>query len=211
MFSEKLKQARLMKKMTLEEVVTCYNEQNGASMTSATLSRYENGKQEPTVSVVAGLCRVLGASADHLLETGNDRISRIPILEGADSFGEDEKELVAAVVGWEEVALSAKEAKDMIAIRSQSVAMQPRIQKGDVILAMKNVPFESGDLVLLAVKGGSVFCRRVYFTDDAVIFAAESGQTPPIFYTSEEAREGAFTIVGKVVEIRSRLGIGAEN
>lgn len=205
MFAKRLKQARLTKKMTLEEVARTYNELFCASMTGATLSRYENQKQEPTVSVVAGLCRVLGVSADFLLDTGNERICRVPVLEDADSYGENEKDLVASIAGWEEVLVEGEDAKKMIAIKMPSDAMAPRIRRGDILLAKKDQDVGNGDLVLLALKGGSVFCRRVYLAKEGVIFAADNANTPPIFFSPEEVQQGAFSIVGKVEEIRSRV------
>lgn len=75
MFGEKLRQVRKSKNYTLEELANEYNRTFGGGLNKGTLSRYENGKQQPMIYVVKNLATLLGVSADHLLEKDPQPIS----------------------------------------------------------------------------------------------------------------------------------------
>ncbi|MDD2362367.1 MAG: helix-turn-helix domain-containing protein [Oscillospiraceae bacterium] len=77
MFGENLKAARAEKGYTLEQLANHYNSAYGGGLSKGTLSKYENGKQEPMISVVANLSAVLNVSTDYLL--GRDTIAQAGI------------------------------------------------------------------------------------------------------------------------------------
>ena len=56
-----------MKNLTLENLAEKYNERFDAGLSKGTLSKYENGKQEPMITVVNNLATILGVSTDYLL------------------------------------------------------------------------------------------------------------------------------------------------
>ena len=68
MFGNKLREARINKGMTLDEVADTYNKKYDGKLNKSTLSRYENGLQEPMISVVQKLASVLDVSVDYLLD-----------------------------------------------------------------------------------------------------------------------------------------------
>lgn len=64
-FAGRLKQSRLNKGFTLEELAARYNQKfSGERMGKSHLSKLENGKQQPGVFTVKNLCIVLGVSMD---------------------------------------------------------------------------------------------------------------------------------------------------
>lgn len=67
MFGQNLKKARMGKGYTLEQLAILYNKTFGGGLSKGTLSKYENGKQEPMISVVSNLSTVLDVSVDMLL------------------------------------------------------------------------------------------------------------------------------------------------
>ena len=66
-FGDKLKECRKAKKLTLEELAYKYNKRFEGGLSKGTLSKYENNKQEPLVSVVSNLTEILDVSSDYLL------------------------------------------------------------------------------------------------------------------------------------------------
>lgn len=67
MFGQNLRSARKSRGYTLEELSELYNSTFGAGMNKGTLSKYENGKQEPMITVVANLATLLDIPIDYLL------------------------------------------------------------------------------------------------------------------------------------------------
>lgn len=72
MFSEQLKKVRKSKGLTLDALAELYNKKYDAGLNKGTLSKYENNKQEPMISVVSNLSSILGVSVDYLLCKDND-------------------------------------------------------------------------------------------------------------------------------------------
>lgn len=68
MFGERLKEIRKEKNLTLDELAAQYNARFDGGLNKGTLSKYENGKQQPMITVVNNLSVLLGVSTDWLLE-----------------------------------------------------------------------------------------------------------------------------------------------
>ena len=66
MFSVNLKTARKRKDYSLEQLANEYNRRLGGGMSRGTLSKYENGKQEPLLNTAYKLSQILGVSLDSL-------------------------------------------------------------------------------------------------------------------------------------------------
>ncbi len=82
MFGARLREARKAKGYTLDEVAEKYNALFNAKLNKSTLSLYENGKQEPLISVVKNLATVLETSVDYLTEQSNRQsINDYPISD----------------------------------------------------------------------------------------------------------------------------------
>ena len=66
MFGKSLKQLREEKKYSMDKLIKLYNEKYDAKMNKSTLSRYENGLQDPIYTVVVNLAEILDVSVDYL-------------------------------------------------------------------------------------------------------------------------------------------------
>ena len=67
MFPQNLKTARKLRGYTMEELANAYNHKLGGGLSKGTLSKYENGKQEPMMKTVVNLAEILGVSIDFLV------------------------------------------------------------------------------------------------------------------------------------------------
>lgn len=91
MFSSNLKEARKRKDYTLEQLANEYNKRFGGGMSKGTLSKYENGKQEPMMTVVINLADLLDVSVDFLVNAVPDNVSKLM----ANELGLSEKSIDA--------------------------------------------------------------------------------------------------------------------
>ena len=80
MFSNRLRDIRKSRQLTLEDLAILYNQNFEGGMNKGTLSKYENGKQEPMISVVTNLATLLDVSVDYLLGKTEDKKNK-PINE----------------------------------------------------------------------------------------------------------------------------------
>ena len=69
MFSDRLKEVRRANGLTLERLALLINERFGTGITKGTLSKYENGKQQPMADTAGCIAAVLGVSTDYLFGT----------------------------------------------------------------------------------------------------------------------------------------------
>lgn len=67
-FGNRLKQIRCQNYLTLDELATKYNSTYGGGLNKGTLSKYENGKQEPLFSTVVNLANLLNVTVDYFLQ-----------------------------------------------------------------------------------------------------------------------------------------------
>lgn len=81
MLGKRLKEARKAKGYTLDELAIRYNSTFDGGLNKGTLSKYENGKQEPAASTVSNLSTILGVSVDYLM--GNSD-SPVPVSDTDD-------------------------------------------------------------------------------------------------------------------------------
>ena len=77
MFSENLKIARKRKDYTLEQLANEYNKRFGGGLSKGTLSKYENNKQEPMITVVINLAELLDVSVDFLTNSTLDNTYKL--------------------------------------------------------------------------------------------------------------------------------------
>ena len=71
-FGSKLSEIRKEKHLTLEQLAQMYNDRFNGGLNKGTLSKYENGKQEPFSSVIANLAMLLNVSVDYLMDWENE-------------------------------------------------------------------------------------------------------------------------------------------
>lgn len=66
MFSKRLKELREKNGYSMDKLIELYNSKYDAKMNKSTLSRYENGLQDPIYTVVVNLADFFGVSVDYI-------------------------------------------------------------------------------------------------------------------------------------------------
>lgn len=72
MFSKRLKQLRENNGYSMDKLAEIYNNRFNGKMNKSTLSRYENGLQEPIYTVVVNLSKLFDVSVDYLTCTSSN-------------------------------------------------------------------------------------------------------------------------------------------
>lgn len=85
MFGEKLKELRTSSRYSMDTLAELYNTRFDGKMNKSTISRYENGLQEPMYTVVKNLAELFGVSTDYLLRDLEHEEKPIPKDELSES------------------------------------------------------------------------------------------------------------------------------
>ena len=66
MFGKRLKELRKSNNFSMDQLIDIYNERFDGKMNKSTLSRYENGIQDPIYTVVVNLAKLFEVSVDYM-------------------------------------------------------------------------------------------------------------------------------------------------
>lgn len=209
LFGKRLRNARKNKGLTLDELSKVYNQKYSAGLNKGTLSKYENGKQEPMISVVKNLSIILGVNVDYLLgtsdadeKTTNGKGVKIPVL-GTVPAGVP-IEAVEDIIDYEEITVEMAKEGEFFGLQIKGDSMEPRICAGDVVIVRKQDDAESGDLVVAMINGNEATCKRLMKYKDGIRLVPNNPSYEPLYYSNKEIEEKPVKIIGKVVENRQK-------
>lgn len=111
MFGRRLKQLRDDNGYSMDKLIELYNSRYDAKMNKSTLSRYENGIQDPLYTVVVNLADFFGVSVDYL-SAGKDEVHN---TKPAENDGLEENVVIYHRNGKTEQLKLSKEKMDMFA------------------------------------------------------------------------------------------------
>ncbi|MBR5614277.1 MAG: LexA family transcriptional regulator [Clostridia bacterium] len=174
-FGDKLKECRRAKNMTLEELALKYNRRFDGGLSKGTLSKYENNKQEPLVSVVTNLTEILDVSSDYLLgrsDTPNpeealclsecDNVHNIPVFNSvsaglgrlADSTPAD---FVPTFLPY------GANPEEYVRINVSGDSMSPLIDDGSQILVRLQSNADNGSVAVVLVDGEEAYVKKLNY------------------------------------------------
>ncbi len=173
-FGDKLKECRRAKGMTLEELAFKYNRRFGGGLSKGTLSKYENNKQEPLVSVVTNLTEILDISSDYLLGRSdqiqlddgstlqNDNVFNIPVFDSVSAgFGRladsSPKDYVPTFLPY------GASADEYIRINVSGDSMSPLIDDGSQILVKLQPTVENGAVAVVMLDNEEAFVKKINY------------------------------------------------
>ncbi len=215
-FGDKLKECRRAKNMTLEELALKYNRRFDGGLSKGTLSKYENNKQEPLVSVVSNLTEILDISSDYLLGrsdnpnieiiqpefSANDNVFNIPVFDSvsaglgrvADSSPRD---FVPTYLPY------GASPEEYIRINVSGDSMSPLIDDGSQILVRLQSRAESGDVAVVLLDQVDAFVKKINYGTNFVELESINPYYPVKRFENDDASR--VTVVGIVKEITKYL------
>ena len=212
-FGDKLKECRKAKNMTLEELALKYNRRFDGGMSKGTLSKYENNKQEPLVSVVTNLTELLDISSDYLLgrsdnpnldfntaSSTNDNVYPIPVFNSvsagigrlADTVPD---EFVPTFLPY------GASPENYIRVNVSGDSMSPLIDDGSQILVRLQSSVENGSIAVVMVDDEDAFVKKINYGNNWIELESINPYYPiRKFENSDTSRVSVLGIVKQVTK-----------
>lgn len=156
------------------------------------------------------LGRIVSKDAVHIDGSESRHTLRIPVY-GCIAAGIPIEE-IEDIDDWEEINYPGAVRGEYIALRIKGDSMEPRICEGDVIIIHIQPTVDNGDLAAVRVNdhytdGVCATCKKVKFTSDGgIMLMSINPAYEPMYFSRKQIREEGVEIIGKVVELRGKLG-----
>lgn len=199
----RVKELRKQKHITQEELGKVLDIQKAA------ISKYENGRAEPSTEVLKKMSSFFGVSIDYLLgnsiaKEANQKVSRgirIPVL-GRVVAGIP-IEAVEEILDYEEITPELAATGEFFALQVKSDSMLPKLEEGDIVIVKKQADVETGDIAIVLVNGDEATIKQVKkVTGGIMLYGFNPDVYEPHFYSNQQIEELPVRILGKVIESR---------
>jgi len=226
-FGDRLKIARKLKEYTLDGLAEDYNKRFAGGLNKATVSRYENGKQEPMISVVFNMSELLGVTSDWLLGKTDSMHSiaespTIDVKEGdtlsvfdlqnvvpiktkkAPLLGEIACGEPIFTEGNIEAYIDLEDGinADFAVIAKGDSMIDARILNGDIVFIRQQETVENGEIAAVLIDDETTL-KHVYLTNNSVTLVAANTAHPPMVFTPEDYKD--IRILGRAIAFQSSL------
>lgn len=199
----RVKELRKQKHITQEELGKVLDIQKAA------ISKYENGRAEPSTEVLKKMSAYFGVSIDYLLGNSPAKLSaqklgrgvRIPVL-GRVVAGIP-IEAVEEILDYEEITPELAATGEFFALQVKGDSMLPKLEEGDVVIVKKQADVETGDIAIVLVNGDEATIKQVKkVTGGIMLYGFNPDVYEPHFYSNQQIEELPVRILGKVIESR---------
>ena len=201
--SERLQYAMYQREMTRSELSVA------TGLSEATISHYITGRNEPKTKNIQILAKALKISDSWLAGFGfplDNPIAvknpEIPVFSKiTDRFIKSSDNLLA----YEAInAKTVRDGSEFFAVAINDESMEPRMYDGDIVIVRKQSDVESGQTAIVWVNGESV-CRKVTKRPDGILLQPLNRKFDSVHYSIEDMHNMEIVILGRVVEVRSKL------
>lgn len=200
--AERIKERRLQMAYTQEELARKLGLQKSA------IAKYENGRVENIKrSVIADMANILECSPSYLMGWDEPTPSRKGVIInvlGRVAAGIP-LEAIEDIIDTEEISEEMAKTGEFFGLQINGDSMEPRMQKGDVVIVRKQEDAESGDIVIAMINGDDATCKRLRKYRDGIELISNNPSYEPMFFSNEEIMSKPVKIIGKVVELRGKF------
>lgn len=199
----RVKELRKQKHITQEELGKVLDIQKAA------ISKYENGRAEPSTEVLKKMSAYFGVSIDYLLGNSPAKLSaqklgrgvRIPVL-GRVVAGIP-IEAVEEILDYEEITPELAATGEFFALQVKGSSMLPKLEEGDIVIVKKQADVETGDIAIVLVNGDEATIKQVKKVNGGImLYGFNPDVYEPHFYSNQQIQELPVRILGKVIESR---------
>ena len=174
------------------------------------ISKYENGTIPLNDDVIMKLAEHFKVSTDYLL--GRNEDPNMPTSTGGkwipvlgDVAAGIPIEAVEDILDYEEISASVAATGEHFALRIKGMSMAPRLITGDVVIVRKQPDVENGETAVVVINGDSATVKIVKKLADGIALVPTNPECEVKIYTNEQIEEMPVTIIGRVVERRSKM------
>lgn len=205
-YGDKLYELRKSRELTLDELSEKLNNLSDYKVSRSAISRWENGKTEPSATAMSLYAKLFNVDMNSLLNI--DKKShlkgvKIPVL-GKVAAGIP-IEAVEDIIDYEEIPEEMAKSGEFFGLEIQGNSMYPRIFEGDVVIVKKQSTADSGDIVIALINGEDGICKQLYKYKDHIELRSFNPMYKPLVYSNEDISSLPVSIIGKVVELRGKF------
>lgn len=205
-FGERLKELRTDNNYSGEALSERYNDKFGGNLNKGTLSKYENGLQEPLFTTVVNLAELFNVRLGYLTGKDDNKYDGVDKLE----FKKTIPVLGVIAAGCPIVATENIEGYEYtedntidfcLKVKGDSM-IGARIFDGDVVYVDKGSVIENGDIVVALVDGENATLKRYFKYGNTVILRPEN---PNLKEMEFNQKDKDFRILGKVKSVKFKV------
>lgn len=188
--------------MTQEELASKLGYKNKSS-----IAKIETGANDIIQSKVVEFANILGTTVAYLMgwdEPAPSRKGVIINVLGRVAAGIP-LEAIEDIIDTEEISEEMAKTGEFFGLQIDGDSMEPRMQKGDVVIVRKQEDAESGDIVIAMINGDDATCKRLRKYRDGIELISNNPSYEPMFFSNEEIMSKPVKIIGKVVELRGKF------
>jgi len=208
-FGSRLRELRMKKGLRQEDLALKFK------LSKSAIGMYERDEREPSIELIHKFADFFNVSVDYLLGRTDDpdiflppdaepidpdRLVPIPVV-GKIAAGEPIDRL-EHLEGYMLVERELLRGRKGFILRVQGDSMTgDRIYDGDLVVVVAQEMVQPHEIACVAVNGEYATLKRVKFKDDICVLTSSNPEYEPIIVPAKDVH-----IIGKVVEIRRRLG-----
>ena len=220
LFAERLKQLRLEKQLTQEQLGKILN------VRKTTISMYENGKSTPNDEIKLKLCELFNVSMDYLI--GNAKYKNW--AEYDNEIGEEKLKSLKAEIDFLNsidfvpipilgriaagVPITAQEDRigteviprkwngEFFGLVVRGTSMEPTIKDGDVVIVRVQNDIDDDEVGAILI-ADDVTLKRIRKSPLGITLIGDN--FPPKFYSNDEIIALPIKILGKIIEFRRKM------
>ena len=217
-FAKRLYQLRSQKALTQIELG------DRLGLSGVSIANYEAGRRMPSYDVLIAVASLFNVSVDYLVGRVDTPYDNSTDLTSIVRLSPDSKEKAIRVptlgyirggepmvtddnfLGYEEMVVpSTTSADDFIGLKVEGDSMMPLINEGSIVIIKLQPTCEMNDVCAVRVNGEAVTVKRVKRLPDGLYLIPENSAYSPKFFTADEVTNLPVEIIGKVIEIRTKI------
>ena len=196
-----------LRRLLSERDMTQYRLAEYLGVSKGAVNKWYIGGGMPRMSKIDEIANVLNVDKAELLD---DK----PVYPNAVSIGKYKIPVVGNVAAGSPIYADEevmeyidypKNPEGVFGLYVHGDSMTPRIHDGDIVLVDQNAIYADGDIVVATVNGEDGCCKRLKMYKDGISLISLNTAYEPMYYSKQEVNDLPVRIVGRVVEIRSRL------
>lgn len=205
-FGKRLKELRTDNNHSMESLCELYNSKFDGNLNKGTLSKYENGLQEPKFTTVKSLSEFFNVRIEYLIGKDDNKYDGIDKLD----FKKTIPILGVIAAGCPIVATQYIEGYEhtedntidfCLKVKGDSM-IGARIYDGDVVYVDKESVIENGDIVVALVDGENATLKRYFKYSNTVILRPENSALNEMEFN---VKDKYFKILGKVKFVKFKV------
>lgn len=109
------------------------------------------------------------------------------------------------IIGKVYISPDITDPDDYFALQVSGDSMIPRIRNNDILIVKSQNDAENGQIVIVAINGDEATCKKLQKYKDGLTLVPLNPAYEPMHFTAQEVEQLPVRILGKVIEVRSKI------